>query len=176
MVRYFIELRYVNARDSACLFQKVQTGSTVLFIFQIRVKKLVVHNLSLSDVKQIEERGDWFRIVRTRAAANDNRIFFGTFHCMQRNTCEVKCLQNIGITHFILQGDKQKIFVFHRLLGFQSKKRNVLFPHHAVQIRPWGIDTLTPHVLTFVKHIVQNLDAKVRHTDLIHIREQESAA
>ena len=95
---------------------------------------------------------------------------------MQRDSGKVERLQNVRITHLILQGDKQEILVFHRLLGFQAEQRNALFPHHAVQIRPWGIDTLTPHVLTFVKHIVQDLDAKVRHTDLIHIREQESAA
>ena len=176
MVRYFIKLRYVNTRDPACLFQEILTGSAVLFIFQIRVKKLVVHNLALSDVKQIEERSDRLRIVRTRAAADNDRVLVGTLHRMQRDSGKVERLQNVCITHLILQGDKQEILVFHRLLGFQAEQRNALFPHHAVQIRPWGIDTLTPHVLTFVKHIVQDLDAKVRHTDLIHIREQESAA
>ena len=175
MVRYFIKLRYVNTRDPACLFQEILTGSAVLFIFQIRVEKLVVHNLTLSDVKQIEERSDRLRVVRTRAA-DDDRVLVGTLHRMQRDSGKVERLQNVCITHLILQGDKQEILVFHRLLGFQAEQRNVLFPHHAVQIRPWGIDTLTPHVLTFVKHIVQDLDAKVRHTDLIHIREQESAA
>ena len=176
MVRYFIELRYVNARDPACLFQKIQTGSAVLFIFQIRVEKLVVHNLTLSDVKQVEKWGDWLRIVRTRAAADDDRVLAGTLHRMQRDSGKVERLQNVRITHLILQGDKQEILVFHRLLGFQAEQRNVLFPHHAVQIRPWGINSLAPHVLTFVEHIVQDLDAKVGHTDLIHIREQECAA
>ena len=118
MVRYFIELRYVNARDLACLFQKIQTGSAVLFIFQIRVKKLVVHNLALSDVKQVEEWGDWLRIVRTRAAADDDRVLVGTLHRMQRDSGKVERLQNVRITHLILQGDKQEILVFHRLLGF----------------------------------------------------------
>ena len=110
------------------------------------------------------------------AGADDDRVLAGTLHRMQRDSGKVERLQNVCITHLILQGDEQEILVFHRLLGFQAEQRNVLFTHHAVQIRPWGINSLAPHVLAFVEHIVQDLDAKVGHTDLIHIREQECAA
>ena len=47
----------------------------------------------------------------------------------------------------------------------------MLFSHDLVQICPGRIDSLTPYILPFVKHIVENLDTKVGHANLIDIRE-----
>ena len=39
-----------------------------------------------------------------------------------------------------------------------------------MQIRPRGIHALAPHIVSLVKHIIENLDAQMGHADLIYIR------
>ena len=40
-----------------------------------------------------------------------------------------------------------------------------------MQIRPGRIYSLTVNIISSVKHFIKDLDAKMRHTDLIDIRE-----
>ena len=40
-----------------------------------------------------------------------------------------------------------------------------------VQIRPRRVDAFTPHVIHAVKHIVEDLNAQVRHADLVDVGE-----
>ena len=94
-----------------------------------------------------------------------------TLGCLQRDLCQIQHLQDVGVAHLILNGNTQEIKILDRILGFQRKKRNLLLPHHFVHIIPRRIDTLTPGILSFVKHIVENLNAQMGHSNLIHIRE-----
>lgn len=56
------------------------------------------------------------------------------------------------------------------------QKRNLLFSHHFIQIMPWRVNSLTPHILSAVEHIIKNLNPQMRHTDLIDIRETHRKA
>jgi integrase len=72
--------------------------------------------------------------------------------------------------HLILDGKAQKIKVLHRILGFQRKQRDMLLPHHLIEVRPRREQTLTPDILPPVKHGIQDLHAKVGHTDFVYVR------
>lgn len=50
----------------------------------------------------------------------------------------------------------------------------VLLLHDLVETQPGRVDTLAPDVVTLVVHIVEDLDAKVGHADLVDIREDHS--
>ena len=89
---------------------------------------------------------------------------------------KIQHLKNIGIAHFVLDRDAEKVKILYRILGFQGKQRNVLLPHDLVQICPGRIDAFTPDVFSLIKHIVKNLDAEMGHTDLIDIRETHGKA
>ena len=45
-----------------------------------------------------------------------------------------------------------------------------------MQIRPGRIYSLTVNIISSVKHFIKDLDAKMRHTDLIDIRETHRKA
>ena len=47
----------------------------------------------------------------------------------------------------------------------------MLLPHHLIEVRPRREQTLTPDILPPVKHGIQDLHAKVGHTDFVNIRE-----
>ena len=88
---------------------------------------------------------------------------------MERKLAQLKDLEDIRITHLILDRNAEKIKLPHRVLGLQGKEGNLVFPHHFVQIRPRRIDPLAPYVLPAVKHIIQDLDTQMGHTNLIYI-------
>ena len=95
---------------------------------------------------------------------------------MQWNLTQIKDLQNVRITHLKLNCDSEEIKVLNRILGLQSKQWNMLFFHDFMKIRPWRVNSLTPHILSAVKHIIKNLNPQMRHTDLIDIRETHRKA
>ena len=131
-----IEGRNVNSRNF-CRFQKeILSGAALLFIFFICVKQSVVGGFSFSYVKQIEKRRQRLRIISAGSSADHQRIFFTSLLCFQRDPGEIQKLKYIGIAHFITQCDPQEVKIFYRILGFQGKKRDLIFPHHLIQIRP----------------------------------------
>ena len=67
--------------------------------------QMEVRSFSLSDVEEIKKFRDRFRIVAAGSAANHDRIFFGTVFCKQRNPGQIQHLQDVCITHFVLQRD-----------------------------------------------------------------------
>ena len=103
---------------------------------------------------QIKEFSQWFRVVGTGTAADDNRVFLRAFTGKQWNLAQIKNLQNICIAHFVLNCNPQKIHLFHRRLCFQCKKGDSLFFHYFMKVNPGGIDALTVNVLPLVEHII----------------------
>ena len=55
----------------------------------------------------------------------------------QRHSGKFQNLQNIGITHFIADGDSKEIKICDGILRFQCKQRNLFFPQQLIQISPW---------------------------------------
>ena len=54
--------------------------------------------------------------------------------------------------------------------GYIRKQRDMLLPHHLIEVRPWREQTLTPDILPPIKHGIQDLHAKVGHTDFVYVR------
>ena len=79
-------------------------------------------------------------------------------------------LQDVGIAHFILNGDAQKIKVFYGFLGFQGKQGYPLPPHDLIQIHPGGIYPFTPHIFKLIEHVINDLNSQMGHTNLVYVR------
>jgi hypothetical protein len=48
--------------------------------------------------------------------------------------------------------------------------RQVVLAHQLLQVRPDAVGALSEHVVALVEHLVQDLDALVRHPDLVGVR------
>ena len=127
--------------------------------------------LALSDIKQIKKVRNGLRIVGTGAAPYDDGAVVPPLCRKQWNLGQIQYLQDVGITHLVLNGDPQKIHILHRFLGLQAKEGDLLLSHNGVQIHPGGIDPLAPYILPAVKHVVEDLNSQVGHANLIYIGE-----
>ena len=157
----FIERRNINSRDLSCCQKKILPAATSLFIGLVRIKKCIINRFTFSDIKHIKKRCQWLRIIRTGTATDHNREILTTVCAFQRDTTEIQYLEDIGIAHLAPNRNSKKIKIPDRLLGFQCKQRDLLLPHHLIQIRPWGKEPLTPYVLTLVEHVIEDHHAEV---------------
>ena len=46
-----------------------------------------------------------------------------------------------------------------------------MLTHHLIHVWPGTVYTVTVDIFSAIEHIVEDLDAQMRHTDLVHIRE-----
>ncbi len=170
VIGHVIERRNVDPLYFRRFLKVVPFSAAIVFVLFIQVKKLPVGCLAFPNIEHVKKLRKRFRVVGTRASADNDRILLRTLCSSQRNPCKIKHLQNIGIAHFILERNPEEIKAFHCILGFQGKQRDFFLTHDPVQIRPRGIDPLAPHILPAVEHVVKDLDAKMRHANLVDVR------
>ena len=163
--------RDIHAGKLSRFLQEIHPAAAIFPVFLIDIEQAVILGLPFSDIEQIKKLRQGLRIVSAGTTADHNGICFRPVAGMEGNSRQVQNLENIGITHFILKGDSQKIKILDRILAFQSKQRDFFLSHHPVQIHPRRKDPLTVNVLSPVEHIIQNLQPQMRHADLIHVRE-----
>ena len=154
MVRNRIQRRHIDSGNGRRHLQEIFPGCSGGFPSLIQIHQFKIVGLSFSDIEQIEEVSQRFRIVGTGAAADHKRMFFGTFRRHQRDLRQIQDLKNVGIAHLVLDRDAQEIKILHRILGFQGEQRDLPLPHDLVQVCPWGVDALTPDIIPAVEHVV----------------------
>ena len=150
----FIERRHIDSRDLCCFQKKILSAAAILLVGLICIKQSIIDSLSLSNIKEIKELCQRFRIVGTCAAADHQRIILGTLCCLKRDSAKIQKLENVCITHLITQCDPEEIKFLHRILGLQSKQRNFFLSHDLIKICPRRKETLAPYVVSFIEHIV----------------------
>ena len=157
----FIKRWNINSRDLSCCQKKISPAAASFLIGLVRIKKCIINSFSLSNIEQVKKRCQRLRIIRTGTATDHNREILTTVCAFQRNTTEIQYLKDIGVAHLVPDRNSEKIKIPDGLLGFQCKQRNLLLPHHLIQIRPWRKEALTPYVLTLVEHVIENHHAQV---------------
>ena len=135
LIFHIVETRHIQSRQLCSTAQERHASQIPLTAFLIEVKEFTISRLSFADIKNIKKICQRFRIVGTRAAA-DNGAILPTLCCQNRNLCQIQYLEYIRITHFILYGNSQKVKFPHRILRFQRKQRYVFFSHDGIQIYP----------------------------------------
>ena len=63
----------INSRNLSCFHKEVFPAASCCLIGLICVKKSIIDSLTLSNIKQVEKRGQWLWIICTCTAANDDR-------------------------------------------------------------------------------------------------------
>ena len=87
----------------------------------IEIEQLIIDRFTLSDVKNIEEISQRFRIIGTRTATDHDGIISGTVLGIHRDLGQIQYLKDVCIAHLILDGNSQKIHILYRILGFQTE-------------------------------------------------------
>ena len=90
-----------------------------------------------------------------------------------RNAAEIQHIQNVGKRQFVLQRKRNNVKFRQRVAAFQTVKRNAGRTHLGLHVNPRRTDALAPDALLVIEQTVKNTRAKVRHSDLVGIREAE---
>ncbi len=103
VIRHVIERRNVNPLYFRRFLKEVLFSTAIIFILFIQIKEFPVGRLALPNIEHVKKLRKRFRVVGTRASADNDRILLRTLCSSQGNSGKVKHLQNIGIAHFILE-------------------------------------------------------------------------
>ena len=101
--------------------------------------------------------------------ATTNGVAFLPVAGADRNAAHIQHIQNVGIAHFILQGETHNIKLIQGMAAFQRKQRpprRFQFPPH---IRPRHTDPLAQGIGQVVQDTVEDLHAQMAHGDLVGI-------
>ena len=105
VVLNFIEGGNIHAGNFCDGMQDLRTALLFGAHRFIEIHDLVVTCLALAHVEEVKERGQGLRIIGAGTAANYDRVVLATVFCIDRNARQIQDLEDIRITHFVLQGD-----------------------------------------------------------------------
>ena len=156
MVFGTIQTRHINAMQTRQPAQAFFARNAFLLALFHHVDGFQCADFTIADGKRVDKRIQRFRIKRTRAARNHNRMLPRAILAAKRNTGKIKHFQNIGITHLILKRKAPHVKSADGRTRFQRKKRHALLTHQIGHIDPRHKDALTKRILPFIDDIIQN--------------------
>ena len=171
-----IKRRHVNTRQLGQLPQQPVAAAAASRLFPAGdgSGKFADDLLAFADYKTIEEIGQRLRIVGAGAAAHDQGIGIGAVGAGQRNAAQIQHRQDVGIGHFILQGEAHRVKLPENRPGLQTGQGSASLPHRLFHIRPGAISPLGVGVGAVVQNSVQNLQAKIGHAHFIDVGQSQS--
>jgi len=110
-----------------------------------------------ADDEAVKKIGQRFRIISARTTAHDQGIRVGAFGAGQRNAAQIQHRQDIGISHFILQGKAHRVEIPQWRLRLQAGQGRAGLPHRLFHIRPGTVGPLGVGILPVVQNPVQDL-------------------
>ena len=129
--------------------------------------------LPFSQGEKVHKICQRLRVKGTHAPGKDDVFKFLPLCRVKGNPGQAQHIQNVGIRHFIADGEGDHVEILYRLLAFQRPQGKAVFPHGLFHVPPGGKDSLTPDPLHPVHDSVENPHANVGHADLVGIREAE---
>ena len=168
-----VEGRNVYTGDFGHFQQELILAPALGFGFVVERNDLHGNILTLAQGEEIDKLRQRFRIVGADTAGKDDVFQIMAVCALQRHTCQIQHIQDIGIGHLVADGEGDHIEILHRVLALQGPQRKIMLTHGLFHISPRGEDTLTPDTLHLIHDTVQDPHTQIGHTDLIGIRETE---
>ncbi len=132
--------------------------------------------LTLADQHAIEERGKGLGIIHGRTAADDDGVILAAIGGIKRNTGQIKALEVIGACHLVRNMESHNVEGRDGRRSFERQQRNMGLTHGISHIHPGDVAALTGQALSLVEVAVEDRNALVGQTDLVHVRVNQNAA
>ena len=87
-------------------------------------------------------------------ADHHQRVAAAAVNRPQRDTRQVDCLQQVGVTQFGGQAHPENVEGAQRTMGFPGEGRNLVVAHQSGQIRPDGEAALGQDPIGLIQHLV----------------------
>ena len=174
VIVHIIKGRDIDAGDLRDAPQQFLFGNAALFFRLLDLGadtgQLV---LALTQLDDVEEVRNGFRVARAGAARHDQRPAFIAVLGVEWDVRKVQHGQNVGVGKLVLQRKAHRIKSGQRVLAFHGVKGQIQPLHLGLHIQPRHERALAPPVFVAVEQLVQDLFAEEGHTHLVGIREAE---
>ncbi len=129
--------------------------------------------LGVADEERVEEVRDRLRVRRAGSAAEDDRIGLAPVALPHRQPGEIQHVEDVRVVELRLEREAQDVEVRDRRERLRREERNPVLAHPLLEIHPWRIDPLAGEVLPAVDDLVEDLQPRVAHPDLVGVGEGE---
>ena len=168
-----VEGRNINSGNPGYFFQKPFLAPSFRLCTVVECHDLGGTFLALSQGEEVNKVRQRLRIEGAHASGKNHVVKSLTFAGMERNPRQEQHIQDVGIGHFIADGEGDHVKILHGVLAFQCPQREGMGPHGLLHVPPGSKHPLAPDAVHPVHHTVQNPHPHIGHTNLISIREAE---
>ena len=174
VVGHVIKGRNVNPFQLRQVPQNVDARKASFPPVPDHVDQFVHHVLAVADHKGVDEGCQGLGVKGAGAARHHDGVLFGPVLPTDGHPAQVQHLQDVGIAHFVLQGEADNVKFVQRRPAFQRKQRHPGFPHLVRHVGVGHEQALAKGVLPLVDEIIQYFHAKVAHADFIGVGKAEA--
>ena len=175
IVTNLIERRHVVAGNGCKLLNNLRARDSFVTQAAMQLAGLEPRFLALADEAGIEDGRVRLRVVHRGTAGDDDGVVFASVGRQQRNASEVESLEEVRHRHLVRHMQADDIKRSDRRCTLEREQRNARLAHSVTHIGPRHIATLAGDALGLVKDVVEDGDALVGQTDLVHIRIDQAA-
>ena len=173
---HLIQGRDIGTGDRRELLDNLSARDALVAQAAMQLADLEQRLLALADQNGIEEGRIRLGVIDRGATGNDNGIVLGAVSREQRNAGEVERLKEVGDGHLVRHMHADDIERGHRRCTLERQQRNPRLAHGIAHIGPRHVAALAGNALGLIEDVVENGDALVGQTDLIHVRIDHAAA
>ena len=167
----FVEAGHIDTGDFGYFLQILRLAPALFFGLLIEGHDFHRNLLTLAQGEEVDKVRQGLRIVGTDATGEDHMLQPGPLAAVQGNPGQVQHIDDIGVAHFVADGEGDHIKIPNGILTLQGPEGELVLAHGILHISPGSEDALTPHALHFVHNAVKNAHTQVGHTQLIGIGE-----
>ena len=139
----------------------------------IRVQEHRQRLLGVAHEERVEEVGDRLGVRRAGPASEDDRIGLAAVALPHRQPREVQHVEDVRVVELRLEREAQDVEVRDGRERLRREERNPVLAHPRLEIHPRRIDPLAGEVLPPVDDLVEDLQPRVAHPDLVGVGESQ---
>ena len=176
VIAHLIQRRHIGTGDRRELLDNLSARDALIAQATMQLANLEQRLLALTDQDGIEEGRIRLGVIDRGATGDDDGIVLGAVGRKQRNASEIERLEKVCHGHLVRHMHADDIERGHRRRALERQQRNPRLAHGIAHIGPRHIAALAGNALGLIKDVVENGDALVGQTDLIHVRIDHAAA
>ena len=176
VITHLIQGRHIGTGNCRELLDNLSAGDALVAQAAMQLTDLEQRLLALANQDGIEEGRIRLGVIHRRSAGDDDGIVLGTVGSQQRNAGEIERLEKVCHSHLVRHVHTDDVERGHGRCALERQQRNPRLAHGIAHIGPRYVAALAGNALGLIKDVVENGDALVGQTDLIHVRIDHAAA
>ena len=176
VIAHLIQGRHIGTGDRREPLDNLSAGDALVAQAAMQLADLEQRLLALANEDGIEEGRIRLGVIHRRSAGDDDGIVLGTVGSQQRNAGEIERLEKVCHSHLVRHVHTDDVERGHGRCALKRQQRNPRLAHGIAHIGPRYVAALAGNALGLIKDVVENGDALVGQTDLIHVRIDHAAA